>query len=85
MQWSPGARSAPSNSRARLAITGSCAWGMDSRYSLPFLSLLFTRVCPTKTSSACWSKNCSGMMDTYSHVLPGMDGGIADMMEEALG
>jgi integrase len=24
-------------------------------------------------------------MDTYSHVLPGMDDGLADMMEEALG
>ena len=24
-------------------------------------------------------------MDTYSHVLPGIDDGLADMMEEALG
>ncbi len=24
-------------------------------------------------------------MDTYSHVLPGMDDGLADMMEEAIG
>ena len=27
----------------------------------------------------------SATMDTYCHVLPGMDDGLADMMEEALG
>ncbi len=56
------------------------------RYRLPPTLLVWLRQIDKRAAQDCYATaRWSYALDTYSHVLPGMDGGIGDAMDDALG